>query len=575
MFHTSLQTIEKWSLRLRVIIVLISITTLLASQFGWAKPTAQAQGGDEQEFQVQQSTVTPRFPGPDDHLVTTLTPRQLRQLQQRHYARREALAARVVAEEGPSNDLDRSAASEETGEAFAAMAAGDLTVFSNNVNTLVPTAPQIRSTLGEPATVNMGKEVFYTGNTFAAFSRNEGVSWTQHDFPGALIQGETVCCDQDLELDRGRDRVFWGLLYLNADGTHGTVMIAVKPSPVTAPSCVYDLDFGANRLPDYPHLGLSNDFLYLSTNNFDTGGTAATGDDTWEGSQMWRFGLDEMAACQTVPSQTFTFGPPNFTSQRVFVPVEGATDSMYWGVLLNSTTFRLFEWKESANRVTGYSRRISASTFTNPDCRGGTNNTDWIQRDSAWSIAGFRMRGWYGLPPKGGTRDVIGFLWNVGADKSHRQGHIHGAVFDADTKNLVSQPHIWNADFCLAFPDTAPTSRGHPAVILAWGGKRGGDGNAVSNGILLGDDSVTGGGPFGDFVTVATGTHNPADSRYGDYLTIQQHEPCGLGMVAAGYVLSGGTDAANVQQNYIQFGRGRDQGCWYRWHNQPVNDQIR
>ena len=569
MFHTNLQHTEKWSFRMRMIIVLISITTLLASQFGWAKSTAQAQSGDGQEFQVEENTVTPRLLGPNDQLVTTLTNKQLRQLQQRYYARREAMAAQVVAEEGPANDLDGFAASEETGEDFEIQAPGDLTVFSNRVNNLVPTAPQFRSTLGEPATVNMGKEVFYTGNTFASFSSDEGVSWTQRAFPSPFIAGETVCCDQDLEVDRGRDRVFWGLLYLNANGTHGTVTIAVMNSPASAPSCVYDLDIGTNRLPDYPHLGLSNDFLYVNSNNFDTKGTASTGDDTWVGSQMRRLGLDAMAACATAPTQTFTFGPPTFTSQRVFVPVEGATDTMYWGVLDNTTTFRLFEWKETSATVTSTTRAISASTFTNPDCRGGTNNTDFIQRTTAWSITGFRMRGWYGLPPKGGTRDVVGFMWNVGADAAHVQGHIHAAVFDADTKNLVSQPHIFNSSFCFGFPDTAPTSRGHPAVIVAFGGKRGGAGSAVRNAILLGDDSATGGGPFGTALAVANGTHNPADSRYGDYLTIQQHEPCGLTMVAAGYVLSGGTAAANVQKRYIQFGRGRDQGCWNRWHNQP------
>ena len=569
MFHLNLQHIEKRSFRMRVIIVLISIATLLASQFGWAKSTAQAQSGDGQEFRVQENTVTPRLVGPNDQLVTTLTNKQLRQLQQRYYARREAMATQVVAEEGPPNDLGRFAAAEETGVDVGAMASGDLTVFSNTVNNLVPTTPQFLSTLAEPATVNMGNEVFYTGNTFASFSSNEGVSWTQRAFPSPLIAGETVCCDQDLEVDRGRDRVFWSLLYLNATGTHGTVTIAVMNSPASAPSCLYDIDLGTNRLPDYPHLGLSNDFLYVNSNNFDTKGTAATSDDTWVGSQMRRFGLDAMAACLTAPIQTFTFGPPTFTSQRVFVPVEGATDTMYWGVLDNTTTFRIFEWKETSTTVTSTTRSISASTFANPDCRGGTNNTDFLERSTSWSITGFRMRGWYGLPPKGGTRDVVGFLWNVGADTAHPQGHIHGAVFDADTKNLVSQPHIFNSGFCFAFPDTAPTSRGHPAVILAFGGKSGGGGTAVRNGILLGDDSATGSGPFGSFVTVATGTHNPANSRYGDYLTIQQHEPCGLTMVAAGYVLSGGTGAANVQKRYIQFGRGRDQGCWNRWHNQP------
>jgi hypothetical protein len=284
---------------------------------------------------------------------------------------------------------------------------------------------------------------------------------------------------------------------------------------------------------------------------------------------MRRYALDTMVACQATTVNTFTFGPPAFTSQRVFVPVEGATDTMYWGTLDNNTTFRIFEWKESSASVTSTTRAISASTFTNPDCRGGVNNTDFIERSTAWSIAGFRMRGWYGMPPKGGTRDVVGFLWNVGADAAHPQGHIHGAVFDADTKALVSQPNIWSSSFCFGFPDTAPTSRGHPAVILAFGGKSGGGGIAVRNGILLGDDSATGSGPFGNFVTVATGTHNPADSRYGDYLTIQQHEPCGLTMVAGGYVLVNGTAAANAQKRYINFGRGRDQPCWTRWHNQP------
>ena len=570
MFHTYLHHMGRGPLRLRMIIVFILITTLMASQFGWAKSTARAQSGDGQEFEAQQSTVTPRLVGPNDQLVTTLTARELRQMQQRYYARRDALAAQVVAEEGPPNDLGRGAdAAEESGEADASRAPADLMVFSNTINNLVPSSPQTRSALAETAAANMGREVLYTGNTFASFSSNEGASWTQRAFPPPLISGETVCCDQDVEVDRGRDRVFWGLLYLNANGTHGTVTISVMSSPASAPSCLYDLDLGTNRLPDYPHLGLSNDFLYLNSNNFDTKGTASTADDTWVGSQMRRYGLDAMAACQTTSIETFTYGPPTFTSQRVFVPVEGATDTMYWGVLDNTTTFRLFEWRETSATVTNTTRAIGASTFTNPDCRGGTNNTDFIERTSAWSITGFRMRGWYGLPPRGGTRDVVGFMWNVGADASHSQGHVHAAVFDADTKNLVSEPHIWNSTFCFGFPDTAPTSRGHPAVIVAWGGKSGGAGNAVRNAILLGDDSTTGGGPFGSFVTVATGTHNPADSRYGDYLTIQQHEPCGLTMIAAGYVLSGGTAGSNAQKRYVQFGRGRDQGCWNRWHNQP------
>lgn len=445
----------------------------------------------------------------------------------------------------------------------------DLVVGLDRINTINPATGFI-STLGEPAHANVGGEIFYTGNTFASFTSNTGVTWAERGFPPPPNAGDTMCCDQDVEYSQGRNTVFWSMLYLNATRTVGTVTIAVLASPNVAPSCRYEFTFGANVVPDYPHLGLSNDFLYLNVNNLNTNGTANTNDDFWAGSQMLRFPLDEMAACQAFGFSIFTWNGPSGTGpQRVFVPVEGATDVMYWGILDNNTTFRIFDWPESSNSVSNVTRTISFSPQNNPDCRGGANNTDWIQRGTAFSLTGFRVRGWTGQPNGGGGRGVVGWLWNAGTTTGFPQAHVRAAVFDLESKDLIGQPHIFNPGFCFGYADVAVTERGHPAIVLGVGGQNGGGGSAVSSAVLLGDDTISGGGPFGPATIVAVGTHNPANQRFGDYFTMQQLEPCDLFMTASSYVLNGGTAAANVEHHYTAFGRNRDLSCFDKW-NAPI-----
>jgi hypothetical protein len=75
-------------------------------------------------------------------------------------------------------------------------------------------------------------------------------------------------------------------------------------------------------------------------------------------------------------------------------------------------------------------------------------------------------------------------------------------------------------------------------------------------------------GAFAIFFGVATGTHNPpVGDRYGDYLTVRPHEPCTLWFSATSYALDGGTASSNINLRYVEFGRGRDQKCYYGWRN--------
>lgn len=425
----------------------------------------------------------------------------------------------------------------------------DLLIGRNVKNTRALTG----STLAEPAAVNEGKLLFYMGNTYASYSIDGGVTWVNVPIPAGPTEAPNVCCDPDVIYDRARGVIFWSILYTNSDATNGVVRIFVRPVVSAANTCSYTFDPGGtanNILPDYPHLGLSNDFLYLTTNNINSAGN-------WVGSQVRRVNADQMATCAGVTINTFTH--TGTVGQRVFVPVEGATQTMYWGAMETSSSLRVFSWPETATTPTSVVKTISGSTFSNPDCRGGVGNFDFIEKSTAWSISGFRMRGAVGA-------NKLSFFWNVGPDTAHTQGHVHAATFRENDLTLIAQPHIFNNSFCYGFPAVSANSRGDLGLSIAFGGKLGGGGTAARGAVGL-DDDYTAGISFGTLTLTADGTHNRSDSRFGDYFTVRPHSPAGLFFVATNYSLLNGTASANVNARYIEFGRERDKASYFSWRD--------
>lgn len=426
--------------------------------------------------------------------------------------------------------------------------------IGRNVKNTRASTNGVGSTLAEPSAANDGINIFYGGNTHVEFSTNGGTTWTAVTIPAGPADAPIACCDIDVIHDQARGVTFWSVLYVNQALTNGVVRIFVRRNIPDGNVCSYTIDPAGtanNILPDYPHLGISNNHLYLATNNIGA---------SWLGAQVRRFNIDQMVDCLGVATQTFTYTSAT-TGQRVVVPVEGARETMYWGMLDNTTTFRVFKWPQNAAAPTSVARSISASTFVNPDCRGGRNNRDFIERSTAFSITGFRLRGAVGA-------GNIAFFWNVGPDASHIQGHVHAAVFRESNLVLTGQPHIFNNGFCFGFPAVSANERGNFGITIAAGGKSGGGGNAVRGFVGIDDDYTTGIGVFGTVFLTASGTHNPDDNRYGDYFTIHPHEPCDLFFNATNYALSGGTSTTNVNARYIEFGRERDKTCYQGWRDE-------
>src|ERR1700730_13619612 len=136
-----------------------------------------------------------------------------------------------------------------------------LIIVQNHLNP----PPLSQSTLAEPAAANNGAQVLATGNfSHFEFSINGGVTWTKSTFPAGPADAPFDCCDNDVIHDRGRGVTFMSTLYTNSSLSHGVVRIFVFRNINTPANCSYDITPGAAILPDYPHIGKSNNFLYLT-----------------------------------------------------------------------------------------------------------------------------------------------------------------------------------------------------------------------------------------------------------------------------------------------------------------------
>jgi hypothetical protein len=416
-----------------------------------------------------------------------------------------------------------------------------LLTTKNRRNTV---AESVSNTLAEPAAAADAREVLYAGNTYQSRSTDGGQTWVNAGaYPAGPADAPNVCCDPDVVHASNTDTTFNVILYLNNARTNGVVRIFVRDSTIAGGvDCTYRIDPGGtsdNIVPDYPHIATSNGFLYLSVTNLRN-------NNTWVDTQTMRWPLEQIANCQqTITRRTFTYSDSSI-GWRMHVPVENATTTMYWGQLDNATTFRLYSWPESTTTVSRVTRTVRSTNFTNPDCRGGTGDFDWIEKNTAWSITGYRMRG-------ATTGREVAFLWNAAPDTEHTQAHIHGAVFRTSDRARIGEPKVSNNSFCFGFPALGANNRGEYALSVGFGGDKTANSGTSAKGAVGVDDASTPGYSFSPFTQTADGTHNRADARFGDYFTVRKNERCPNTWAATNYALSGGnTQAAHVNARYVE-----------------------
>lgn len=406
-------------------------------------------------------------------------------------------------------------------------------------NTDVAPAGASQSVINEPAHAQIGKNVFYTGNWYAARSANAGTSFTyvnpSADFP-------SFCCDQDVVHDVSRNLIIWYRQgSMSSTGTN-QVKLGVSTNGgvsflvYTWSATTFDASL-TNRWFDYPHLAVSNNYLYLVTNVFNAA-------DIQTNRQIIRMPLE---ALQT--GAGFNYYRYTLPAGATITPVQGATTTMYFGSAESSAgTFRVYSWPENTTAMTSIARTIPAYTATNRD---GTctvpNGRNPCGRADSRVTAGWLAKG------------IIGFYWNVKQGGGFPYPYINAATFRESDKAYLSRPYIWYSGGAWMYGAAAPNIRGDLGIAaLIAGGSVGYPRFQVA----IVDDYA----PLTFFHVAGSsnwGVSGSGKEGAGDYLRVRQFSPVGTLWTASGYY---GTGAPVVYKGrFVAFGRVRESRAWNRW----------
>src|SRR5574337_1983630 len=178
----------------------------------------------------------------------------------------------------------------------APLTPGTFTLFQN-VDLGAGAPSGYTSVVGEPRVGNNGTAVFQTGNWYAALSTDNGATFSfVNPFTTFPSVNGGFCCDQSVLYNQSRDLLFWLMLYRHDTNTN-TLRLAIAKGQSALSSGTwyyYDLTPQMVGLPtgrwfDYPHLALSNNYLYVTANVFTISGS-------WTNSVIIRLPLDTLSA---------------------------------------------------------------------------------------------------------------------------------------------------------------------------------------------------------------------------------------------------------------------------------------
>lgn len=413
-------------------------------------------------------------------------------------------------------------------------------VLFNNIGLSDVDTSEQTSSVGEPSIANNGREILVTGNWYGTRSLDNGATWEYlspyNYFPPAA---GGFCCDQVVLYDPSRDLTFWLLQYAEAGNTN-VLRLAVKRGATLGNSVWHWWDFQpvqvnnawTNLWFDYPDLGLSNDYLYMTSNAF-------VGED-FARAVVFRLPLDQLEAGGSLDYNVWS------TTQNGSIRcAQGARDTMYFASHNRLDQMRVWTWRENDAQASMNNVNVSAWNEGSYVARG-PDNRNWLSR------ADGRITGaWVG-------NGLLGVMWTANSRGSRPNPHVRVVLLRENNKQRLSEPDIWSSTSAYAYPAACPNDRGHVGITLFMSSSSVAPSHVVG---IMDDISFPGWSLQG----TRNGTNGPSDQKWGDYLTCRRHSPDGLSWIATGFTLQGGTDRRNVEPRVVHFGRQRDARAVGRW----------
>jgi len=403
------------------------------------------------------------------------------------------------------------------------MASGTLVTFQSEV-VVPPTTPS--SGINEPSLGQAGKDVLVSGNWYLARSTNGGATWS---FTSPWTDMSDFCCDQEVLHDRGRSLFVW---YRQGvpDASGENRFLVSASTDAGANWCEYSIgpgdlspNFAKGTRFDFPHLALSNNFLYIHT-GMNPGGAA-----------LIRLPLDEMQSCSS-----FSFWWWGQTSYWA-APVQGATTVMYIGDhQAKSTSFRIYQQPEAISGITWTDVPIPAWQLEQGNTCPSQDGNNWCARSDSVIRAAWLGHG------------QAGFLWNAKEGGGFPFPYIEGAIFDAGSLAYLGRPALWAPTGAWHYANASPNARGDVGGVAYFSTPT----SFPSPVVIVRDDFTAGPAPW-DAVFLTLGA--ASGKGWGDYVRARAFQPSQLGWGISAYTLQqAGAGSFGAESRYYLVARGRD-----------------
>jgi len=390
------------------------------------------------------------------------------------------------------------------------------------------------------------RTVFVTANKYAAFSADNGATFTQIDLSKIPNFHGSLCCDQVAAFIPKINRVVWVMLVRLTPKPGAVQIMAASPEKIVSSHgedwsawSIHPAQLGlpASSHFDFPGIAVGDNSLYV---NFDSVG----GED---GMIVSRIPLDEIKAGGALDVDfTHSTDSPRAVLGHI---TEDPGDEVFWAQHNDNSHMRVFSWRENSDSVEARDIRIDAwpddrnkMTSLTPDCQ------DWLAATTPGRIRGAARF-------KGKGADDIWFAWTASAGEGFGQAHVEWVKFDHRDNFNPSRGAIHDGVIAYGYPALATNSDGDLGLSLeAGGGAVTHDGGKKCEGGKF-ENYVVGFLHEGKF-------HRISDSqagltRFGDYVTIHRDsqdksrfDAFGYGMDPAG----SGMDPVPTT-HYVIFGR--------------------
>ncbi len=375
------------------------------------------------------------------------------------------------------------------------------------------------------------KKLFMTTNWSAAKSSDHGRNWTYIN-PYTYFSppsGFQFCCDQEVVFDPTYNFFIWSMLYTTEDGKGGVIRLACSRNLNSW--WYWDFANSTTSLPDYPHIRLSRNFLYLTYNEFAPNFT---------NSYIYRMPLLDMAMQHGFSYRYVSRNEFNFTiayTMRSNSTMYAATNSL--------GNVRVLEWKESSNNYSTHDISVASwSSDLQCPCPDGHDPCGRVGTRILGAVATYNDNF------SETCKNQLWLFWNAGKTSGRPYPYVYGVKICMDDWTRISYLDLWNADYAWQYPALAVNPRGDICFTMDMLG--GTYYNQHYNAII---DQYSGYEAPLEIHWVASGNACPSDGKWGDYQSAGTWWRNSYQCVSIGHILM----SSGPQNWYTRFTRARDQ----------------